>query len=53
MSGSIAFGIAFQSNKSPAEYEQLAQIVDRYPFDVVSIYNDLMNQPAIGPLQIP
>jgi 5,10-methylenetetrahydromethanopterin reductase len=52
MSARIRIGIAFQSNKTPREYEELAQIVDRYPFDVVSIYNDLMNQPAIGPLML-
>jgi 5,10-methylenetetrahydromethanopterin reductase len=44
------FGIGFQTNKSPAEYAELAQLVDRYAFDVVSAYNDLMYQPAIGPL---
>jgi 5,10-methylenetetrahydromethanopterin reductase len=44
------FGIGFQTNKSPAEYADLARLVDRYAFDVVSAYNDLMYQPAIGPL---
>jgi 5,10-methylenetetrahydromethanopterin reductase len=42
--------IAFQSNKTPAEYAALAKIVDGYAFDRVSIYNDLMFQPALGPL---
>src|SRR5262249_6300705 len=46
----IAFGVAFQSNKSPAEYRALAEMADRYPFDVVSVYNDLLFQPALGPL---
>jgi 5,10-methylenetetrahydromethanopterin reductase len=46
----VRFGIAFQSNKQPAEYVALAQTVDRYAFDVVSVYNDLLFQPAIGPL---
>lgn len=42
--------IAFQSNKSPAEYRTLAEAVDGYPFEVVSVYNDLLFQPALGPL---
>ncbi|MBN9389766.1 MAG: LLM class flavin-dependent oxidoreductase [Chloroflexi bacterium] len=44
------FSIAFQSNKSPVEYQALAELVDVYPFDVVSVYNDLLFQPALGPL---
>ena len=48
--GPIQIAIAFQSNKSPAEYQALAAAVDRYPFDVVSVYNDLLFQPALGPL---
>ncbi len=46
----IRFGIAFQSNKTPAQYEGLAELVDRYDFDVVSVYNDLFFQPALGAL---
>jgi 5,10-methylenetetrahydromethanopterin reductase len=46
----LAFGVAFQGNKTPAEYRSLAVAVDRYPFDVVSVYNDLLYQPALGPL---
>jgi 5,10-methylenetetrahydromethanopterin reductase len=46
----VAFGIAFQSNKTPGEYRALAEAVDRAPFDVVSVYNDLLYQPALGPL---
>ncbi len=44
------FGVAFQSDKTPADYRGLAEVVDRYPFDVVSVYNDLLFQPALGPL---
>jgi 5,10-methylenetetrahydromethanopterin reductase len=44
------FGVGFQSNKTPAEYRRLAEVVDRYPFDVVSIFNDLLFQPALGAL---
>jgi 5,10-methylenetetrahydromethanopterin reductase len=46
----VRFSIAFQGNKAPGEYEALAELVDRYDFDVVSVYNDLMFQPALGPL---
>jgi 5,10-methylenetetrahydromethanopterin reductase len=46
----VQFGIAFQSNKRPAEYVALARTVDRYGFDVVSVYNDLLYQPALGAL---
>lgn len=46
----VRFGVAFQSDKTPAEYRALAEIVDRYPFDVVSVYNDLLYPPALGPL---
>src|SRR3954471_15687641 len=46
----LATSIAFQTNKTPAEYEALAMLIDGYGFDVVSVYNDLMFQPALGPL---
>jgi 5,10-methylenetetrahydromethanopterin reductase len=46
----VRFGIAFQSNKQPDEYVALAQTVDRYAFDVVSVYNDLLFQPALPAL---
>jgi 5,10-methylenetetrahydromethanopterin reductase len=46
----IRLSIAFQSDKTPAEYEALADLVDRYAFQVVSVYNDLLYQPALGPL---
>jgi len=46
----VLLGVAFQSNNTPAEYRGLAEVVDRYAFDVVSVYNDLLYQPALGPL---
>lgn len=42
--------IALQTNKTPAQYEALARLIDGYAFDVVSVYNDLLFQPALGPL---
>jgi 5,10-methylenetetrahydromethanopterin reductase len=46
----MRFGIALQSNKTPAEYVAQATAIDRHGFDVVSVYNDLFFQPALGPL---
>jgi 5,10-methylenetetrahydromethanopterin reductase len=46
----LELSIAFQTDKTPAQYEALGRIVDRYGFDVVSVYNDLYFQPALGPL---
>jgi 5,10-methylenetetrahydromethanopterin reductase len=46
----VRFGIAFQTNKRAAQYAALARQVDALGFDVVSAYNDLFYQPAIGPL---
>lgn len=42
--------IAFQTDKSPEQYVELAQIAERAGFDTVSVYNDLFFQPAIHPL---
>jgi 5,10-methylenetetrahydromethanopterin reductase len=50
--GALRFGVALQADKTPAEYVALAQLIDRYGFDVVSVYNDLYFQPAIGPLLV-
>jgi len=50
LTAAIRFGIALQGNKTPAEYVAHAQLIDRYPFGVVSLYNDLFFQPALGPL---
>ncbi|MCC7207502.1 MAG: LLM class flavin-dependent oxidoreductase [Anaerolineae bacterium] len=42
--------IAFQTDKTPAEYIALATLVDGYAFDVVSVYCDAPYHPAYGPL---
>jgi len=44
--------IAFQTNKSSAEYISLARRTNQYGFDVVSVYCDLPYQPSFGPLFI-
>jgi 5,10-methylenetetrahydromethanopterin reductase len=38
-------GISFQSDKTLAEYRELASIVDRYDFATTSVYQDLFYQP--------
>jgi 5,10-methylenetetrahydromethanopterin reductase len=42
--------IAFQTDKTPAQYVALAQFVDQYDFDRVSVYCDAPFQPSYGPL---
>lgn len=42
--------IAFQTDKTPAQYSALAQLVNRYAFDAVSVYCDLPFHPSYGPL---
>ncbi len=39
------FAISFQSDKSIAEYRELAAMVERYDFHTVSVYQDLFFQP--------
>lgn len=48
--GTREVSIAFQSDKRPEEYRELARLAERSGFDVVSVYNDLLFQPAIYPL---
>lgn len=42
--------IAFQTDKTPAQYIALAQRVNQYAFDVISVYCDAPFQPSYGPL---
>jgi 5,10-methylenetetrahydromethanopterin reductase len=44
--------VAFQSDKQPDEYVELAVLVEGYGFDVLSLYSDLMYQPPIVPLTL-
>ncbi len=46
----MQFGLGMQSDKSPAEYAALARQAEAGGFDVVSVYHDLLYQPAIAPL---
>jgi 5,10-methylenetetrahydromethanopterin reductase len=42
--------IAFQTDKTPAQYAALAQQVNDYAFDAVSVYCDAPFHPSYGPL---
>jgi len=42
--------IAFQTNKSPQEYQALARLVNEYAFHTVSVYCDAPFHPSFGPL---
>jgi 5,10-methylenetetrahydromethanopterin reductase len=44
------FGLGLQSDKSPAEYVALARRAEAGGFDVISVFHDLLYQPAIYPL---
>ncbi|MCU1491863.1 MAG: 5,10-methylenetetrahydromethanopterin reductase [Acidimicrobiaceae bacterium] len=48
--GAVRFGLGFQSDKSPAEYERLAAAGERYGFDVLSVFGDLYFQPPLPAL---
>lgn len=45
-------GLGLQSDKLPAEYEELARRAEAAGFDVISVYHDLLYQPAIVPLTL-
>ncbi|MDQ7028189.1 MAG: LLM class flavin-dependent oxidoreductase [Anaerolineae bacterium] len=42
--------IAFQTDKSASEYVEIAQLVDNYGFDAVTVYCDAPYHPSFGPL---
>lgn len=44
--------IAFQSDKRPSEYRELALLCEAYGFAALSIYGDLFYQPPIVPLTV-
>ena len=43
-------GLGVQSDKQPAEYEAIARRAEAAGVDVVTVYHDLLFQPAIAPL---
>ena len=48
--GMPTISIAFQTDKPLREYGRLAQIAENYNFDGITVYNDLLYQPAWLPL---
>ena len=43
-------GLGLQGNKAPEEYGKIAKLAEEYGFDVLTVFSDLMYQPAIVPL---
>ncbi|MEM6284376.1 MAG: LLM class flavin-dependent oxidoreductase [Chloroflexota bacterium] len=48
----MELSIAFQTNKTAAEYVALAKLVDQYNFDAVTVYNDAPFHPAYSVLLV-
>jgi 5,10-methylenetetrahydromethanopterin reductase len=46
----VEIGLGLQSDKHPDDYVALARLAEDGGFDVVSVYHDLLFQPAIVPL---
>jgi 5,10-methylenetetrahydromethanopterin reductase len=44
--------IAFQTDKTAAQYIELAKLVDTYAFDAISVYCDAPFHPSYGPLML-
>lgn len=44
--------IAFQGDKRLSDYRELAELVESYGFDTITLYEDLMFQPAWQPLHV-
>ena len=45
-------GLGLQGNRAPAEYAKIAKLAEGYGFDVLTVFSDLMYQPAIVPLMV-
>jgi 5,10-methylenetetrahydromethanopterin reductase len=43
-------GLGLQGNKAPEEYGKIAKLAEDHGFDVLTVFSDLMYQPAIVPL---
>jgi 5,10-methylenetetrahydromethanopterin reductase len=50
--GRLEVGLGLQGNKDPKEYATLAKLAEEYGFDVLTVFSDLMYQPAIVPLLV-
>lgn len=45
-------GLGLQGNKAPGDYAKIANLAEEYGFDVLTVFSDLMYQPAIVPLMV-
>ncbi len=45
-------GLGLQGSKAPEEYATIARLAEQYGFDVLTVFSDLMYQPAIVPLMV-
>ncbi len=45
-------GLGLQGNKTPEEYATFARLAEQFGFDVLTVFSDLMYQPAIVPLMV-
>ena len=50
--GRFEVGLGLQGDKAPAEYAKIAKLAEEYGFDVLTVFSDLMYQPAIVPLLV-
>ena len=48
----LEVGLGLQGDKAPADYATLARMAEQYGFDVLTVFSDLMYQPAIVPLMV-
>ena len=48
--GRIEVGIGLQGNQPPETYGKIGKLAEEYGFDVLTVFSDLMYQPAIVPL---
>jgi len=48
----LEVGLGLQGNKAPADYATLARMAEQFGFDVLTVFSDLMYQPAIVPLMV-
>ena len=50
LTGRVEIGLGVQSDKPPGRYAELACLAERFDFDVLSVFGDLLFQPPIVPL---
>jgi 5,10-methylenetetrahydromethanopterin reductase len=48
----LEVGLGLQGDKAPEEYATIARLAEQYGFDVLTVFSDLMYQPAIVPLMV-